>query len=69
MQMEIKKLLQETHWFINMKKMSQDYEIVVKDAVQRVEGVMRRILYPKQHGDESKEVRRRGEGGGGSGEE
>jgi len=56
MQMEIKRLLQETHWFINMKKVSQDYEIVVKDAVQRVEGVMRRILYPKQHGDDSKEV-------------
>lgn len=55
MQMEIKRLLQETHWFINMKKVSQDYEIVVKDAVQRVEGVMRRILYPKQHGDDSKE--------------
>ena len=41
---------------MSMKKVSQDYEIVVKDAVQRVEGVMRRILYPKQHGDESKEV-------------
>ena len=50
----MKNLIQETRWFINMKKISQDYEIVMKDAIQRVEGVMRRILYPKQHGDDPK---------------
>ena len=58
METKVKYLIQETRWFINMKKISQDYEIVMKDAIQRVEGVMRRILYPKQHGDDPKvEVR------------
>jgi diacylglycerol kinase (ATP) len=54
MERKVKNLIQETRWFINMKKISQDYEIVMKDAIQRVEGVMRRILYPKQHGDDPK---------------
>ena len=54
METKVKYLIQETRWFINMKKISQDYEIVMKDAIQRVEGVMRRILYPKQHGDDPK---------------
>ena len=56
MELRVKTLLQETRWFINMKKISQDYEIVVKDAIQRVEGVIRSILYPKKNEEDSKEV-------------